>query len=150
MKKLALVPLLAVAVMAGCQNKTKEPPIQPPTPTAAATPAPKTATYDVPAMMDPVQPSTPAIPMDDPSLLPPPVTSTPTATKVSSTPAKAAPAKVTPKATASRKYTVKKGDTLTGIAKRYYGNANAYKKIVSANPGINPNMIKVGQVINLP
>jgi LysM repeat protein len=45
-------------------------------------------------------------------------------------------------------YTVKKGDTLSAIAKRYGTTVDA---ILKANPNIkNPNLIKVGQVINIP
>lgn len=45
-------------------------------------------------------------------------------------------------------YTVKKGDTLSAIAKRYGTTVDA---ILKANPNIkNPNLIKVGQVIVIP
>jgi LysM repeat protein len=45
-------------------------------------------------------------------------------------------------------YTIKKGDTLSAIAKRYGTTVDA---ILKANPNIkNPNLIKVGQVINIP
>jgi LysM repeat protein len=45
-------------------------------------------------------------------------------------------------------YVVKKGDTLSAIAKRYGTTVDA---LLKANPNIkNPNLIKVGQVINIP
>lgn len=45
-------------------------------------------------------------------------------------------------------YTVKKGDTLSKIAKKHCTTVHA---LMSVNPGIkNANMIRVGQVINLP
>lgn len=49
-------------------------------------------------------------------------------------------------------YTVKKGDTLWGIAKTYYGNGARYTQIYDANKGIikNPNLIYVGQVFTIP
>lgn len=49
-------------------------------------------------------------------------------------------------------YTVKKGDTLWGIAKTYYGNGAKYTQIYDANKGIikNPNLIYVGQVFTIP
>lgn len=48
-------------------------------------------------------------------------------------------------------YTIKKGDTLWGIAKNVYGDGSKYTKIVSANSDIkNPNLIYVGQVITIP
>ena len=49
-------------------------------------------------------------------------------------------------------YEVVSGDTLGGIAKKYYGNAGAYMKIFEANRDIldNPNLIKVGQKLQIP
>jgi nucleoid-associated protein YgaU len=49
-------------------------------------------------------------------------------------------------------YTVKSGDTLSGIAKHFYGNANAYMKIFEANKDqlSDPNKIKPGQVLKIP
>jgi nucleoid-associated protein YgaU len=49
-------------------------------------------------------------------------------------------------------YTVKSGDTLSKIAKDFYGDASKYKKIFEANKDIlkDPNMIKVGQVLKIP
>ncbi|HEX2947788.1 MAG TPA: M14 family metallopeptidase [Clostridia bacterium] len=44
-------------------------------------------------------------------------------------------------------YTVRPGDTLYSIARKYYTTVNA---IVTANPGINPNMIAVGQQLIVP
>ncbi|HXW04522.1 MAG TPA: LysM peptidoglycan-binding domain-containing protein [Vicinamibacterales bacterium] len=51
-----------------------------------------------------------------------------------------------------RTYTVKPGDTLSGIAKEHMGNANAYMKIFEANRDqlSDPNKIKPGQVLRLP
>jgi len=47
---------------------------------------------------------------------------------------------------------VVKGDTLSGIAKRYLGNANLYMKIFEANRDQlkDPNLIKVGQKLRIP
>ncbi len=47
---------------------------------------------------------------------------------------------------------VKKGDTLSKIAKRAYGDAMLYNKIFEANPDIlkNPNLIYVGQKLRVP
>jgi len=48
-------------------------------------------------------------------------------------------------------YTVQPGDTLWGIAKKYYGNGALYTKIYEANKDIisNPNVIYAGQVLTV-
>ena len=47
-------------------------------------------------------------------------------------------------------YTVKSGDNLSRIAERFYGAANKYTGIAQANGINNPDLIRVGQQINLP
>lgn len=50
-------------------------------------------------------------------------------------------------------YTVKSGDCLWNIAKKFYGNGAQYTKIYNANKGViggNPNLIKPGQVLTIP
>lgn len=49
-------------------------------------------------------------------------------------------------------YTVKSGDCLWNIAKKYYGNGAQYTKIYNANTGKikNPNLIYPGQVLTIP
>lgn len=49
-------------------------------------------------------------------------------------------------------YTVKSGDCLWSIAKKYYGNGASYTKIYNANRDKikNPNLIYVGQVLTIP
>lgn len=51
-----------------------------------------------------------------------------------------------------RTYTVKSGDCLWNIAKKYYGNGAQYTKIYNANKGKikNPNLIYTGQVLTIP
>ena len=55
-------------------------------------------------------------------------------------------------ASASRTYTVKAGDTLSGIAKSELGSAGDYMKIFEANRDqlSDPDKIKPGQVLKLP
>ncbi len=59
-----------------------------------------------------------------------------------------------PAATAetARTYTVQPGDTLSKIAKQFYGSANEYMKIFNANTDqlADPDKIKVGQVLTIP
>jgi nucleoid-associated protein YgaU len=49
-------------------------------------------------------------------------------------------------------YTVVAGDSLSKIAKHFYGNANAWKQIFEANRDkiSNPDMIHPGQVLSIP
>ena len=49
-------------------------------------------------------------------------------------------------------YTVKAGDTLSKIAKQFYGDANAYNKIFDANKDqlSSPDRINVGQELKIP
>jgi len=51
-----------------------------------------------------------------------------------------------------RTYTVQAGDTLSKIAKQFYGNANDYNRIFQANTDKlqNPDQIKVGQELVIP
>ena len=58
-------------------------------------------------------------------------------------------AKVDPPA---QTYTVNKGDTLSKIAKEFYGSANRWHEIFDANRDqiSNPDLIKPGQVLKIP
>lgn len=66
------------------------------------------------------------------------------------------PASVTgaasPAVTAGKTHTVQKGDTLWGIARKYYGNGSQYTRIYQANSGMirNPGLIYPGQVLTIP
>jgi nucleoid-associated protein YgaU len=53
---------------------------------------------------------------------------------------------------AEQTYTVKKGDSLSKIAKQVYGDAQQWRKIHEANRDIidNPDLIHPGQVLKLP
>ena len=63
-------------------------------------------------------------------------------------PAPAAPA---PTATpAPQTYTVQRGDTLSAIAKRFYGHASEYRRIAAANNIANPDLIHPGQQLVIP
>jgi nucleoid-associated protein YgaU len=54
--------------------------------------------------------------------------------------------------TAAREYTIKSGDSLSKIAKHFYGNAAQWEKIFHANKDTikNPDMIFPGQKIKIP
>ncbi|MEV6521984.1 LysM peptidoglycan-binding domain-containing protein [Longispora sp. NPDC051575] len=62
-------------------------------------------------------------------------------------PAAAEPAAAAP---AAQTYTVVDGDTLWGIAERFYGDGNQYQKIASANGIANPDLINAGQTLTIP
>lgn len=53
---------------------------------------------------------------------------------------------------AGRIHVVEAGETLSGIAKKYYGKANAYMKIFDANKDVlkDPDKIKPGQKLRIP
>lgn len=52
----------------------------------------------------------------------------------------------------SKTYTVQKGDTLSKVAKEFYGNANKYQQIFEANKPMlkDPDKIYPGQVLRIP
>jgi len=58
----------------------------------------------------------------------------------------------TPVASGEGTYTVQAGDTLSAIAKRFYGHANEYMAIFNANKDQlkDPDQIKPGQVLKIP
>jgi len=60
--------------------------------------------------------------------------------------------KATDTAPESKFYTVKSGDTLSGIAKQVYGDANQYNKIFEANKPMlsHPDKIYPGQSLRIP
>ncbi|MBI4915303.1 MAG: LysM peptidoglycan-binding domain-containing protein [Acidobacteria bacterium] len=66
-------------------------------------------------------------------------------------PAEAMPAGAAPSAQGTI-HEVVKGDTLSGLAKRYLGNGNLYMKIFEANRDQlkDPNLIKIGQKLRIP
>jgi len=66
--------------------------------------------------------------------------------------AAAAPSAATAEEEPGEYYTIKSGDTLSGIAKKHLGNAMAYKKIFEANREVikDPDKIYPGQKIFIP
>jgi len=59
------------------------------------------------------------------------------------------PTNITP---AGKTYTVVRGDSLSKIAKREYGDAGKWRKIFEANKDVieNPDLIEVGQELIIP
>ena len=50
----------------------------------------------------------------------------------------------------TRAYTVVAGDTLSGLAARFYGDAGRYPVIAAANGIADPNLIDIGQTLSIP
>ncbi|MBI2516018.1 MAG: LysM peptidoglycan-binding domain-containing protein [Opitutae bacterium] len=74
---------------------------------------------------------------------PPPPTRTGAATS---------PAQPVPARNATRKHTVQKGDTLSNLAQRYYGNRAKWRDIFAANRGVmkNEGDLRVGMELTIP
>lgn len=75
-----------------------------------------------------------------------------TVQKVKASSAKGSATKAEPKVKCSETYTVKDGDCLWKIAKKYYGKGAEYTRIYNANKDKikNPNLIYTGQVLVIP
>ena len=56
----------------------------------------------------------------------------------------------TPAAGATKKYTIKQGDTFINIARTELGNEHRMKEIQALNPGVDASKLKVGQEILIP
>ena len=72
--------------------------------------------------------------------------------KVNAPAAQRAPTTASGGATPTVSYTVQPGDTLSAIAKKFFGNANEYMDIFNANKDqlSDPDKIKPGQVLKIP
>jgi 5'-nucleotidase/UDP-sugar diphosphatase len=85
---------------------------------------------------------------------PAPVYSAPVAQPVQpvsyAAPAAAEPAAGGATTLAGGSYVVKHGDTLYKLARDHYGDGKQWTKIASANPGLSPQTLKVGQKIVIP
>ncbi len=124
--KAILATMVMVALVAGCQNTKKTDDKTALTPSVTdISPAPVASSYAPP----PQQAVQPVVYDTQPA------------------PAMTAPAAA---AAGGSQYTVKKGDTLWKIAASNYGNGNQWQRIASANPGLSPTSLKVGQTIVIP
>jgi LysM repeat protein len=120
---------LMALLMQGCRQEKPAPPEEQ-QPTNAA----------------PATPDTTAPPVDT---NPPPTQTTnpPAAPEVVTPPVPTPPAPEQQQPAASSDYTIVKGDTPAGIAKK---NHVSTKELMAANPGLEPTKLKVGQKIHLP
>ncbi len=69
-------------------------------------------------------------------------------TKTGSSTARASSAAATPVKSAA--YTAARGDTLSSICRKQYGDASLYAKLAKYNGIKNPNILKTGQIIKMP
>lgn len=60
------------------------------------------------------------------------------------------PSAATSASNSVREHVVASGDTLSSIAARYLGSEAKWEEIAKANPGINPNAMKVGAKLSIP
>jgi LysM repeat protein len=101
----------------------------------------------VAAAPTPVATPTPVKPTPTPTVTPKP-TPTPSASATSKPTATPKPtASPTPSTSAAKTYTVKSGDTLTGIASKF---GTTSKILMDLNSITNANLIKIGQILKLP
>jgi nucleoid-associated protein YgaU len=173
MRKMALV-VAMLALAAGCQQQQNKPNA----PASASTAGVRSSALDVtgPAangtpMYKPSAAHAPTavIPPNEPAIsqtpvLDAPISATPAmatdkpagATKAAAHTKRPAPVKGAPPAEkpavalAGNSYKVKKGDTLFAIAKTQYGDGKQWQKIASANPGVSPSTLHVGQTLVIP
>ena len=80
-----------------------------------------------------------ATPATSPSVVP---NSSPTSSTAAKTSATATPA--------ANVHVVAAGDTLSSIAKQYWGTSQGWENIVKANPGLTPTTLKIGAKLNIP
>ncbi len=85
----------------------------------------------------------PGLPADGGGLKPGQVIKIPTSQPQEEEPQEEAPKPTWP-------YTVKAGDSLAAIAKRFYGTEAVWLEILAANPGLDPDALPVGETIQLP
>jgi nucleoid-associated protein YgaU len=132
---LLLVVLAVTFLVMGCANKREELPQPEPGDLKPATPALTPAVVEKPAVIETPPAPPPPVRVERPATIRPPVERPPV--EKPSTPAT---------------YTVKKGDSLSKIAKRMYGDENAWHKIFDANKDKikDANKLKVGTVLTIP
>jgi len=143
---LAAIVLVAFAASACTRDKPPEPTLPPATRVSAApTTAPTVSAQntEVPGTPTLVVPVTPTL------VLPPPtsVATTTIPAPPPTTPAAVPPTPAPGTGTGPTTYTVQWGDWLNKIAQKF---GVTTQEILAANPGLNPNRIYPGQVLNIP
>ena len=134
------------------------------TPTASATALRPLATPEPPLaatttrVVTPRTPPAPTVPVTTPSALPPaivmgkdvPAEFAVFAKSVAEPPRRATAITDQPVPSTPANLTVKPGDTLTTISARTLGDGEQWRRFLTVNPGLNPNRLRVGQVLKIP
>jgi nucleoid-associated protein YgaU len=133
---------MAAVLAVGCESAKKDEALQIDTPTKSAFPEGSTPALE-PMTFPPPPPVT-----KEPTMVPPTKAKTPEKT----VPTKAKTPEKTVTAVGTQRHTVKKGDTLSGLAQKYYNDATMWKKIADANKDKvhDKDKITIGSVLVIP
>lgn len=145
---------VACMVMQGCKAVKPETDLPPPETTTIEQPAQQPADQPVVTEIETTTTPAPSVPggATHQETMPTPAPTTRTVSKLPP-PAKPAETKkpaaapAAPAPAAATIHTVKKGEMLSSISKKYNVKMSA---IVAANPGLNPDRIRIGQKLNIP
>lgn len=152
MKRIGIaLALLGFITLTACEQKKNEPQSPPPEASNTTPPAPNYPPVDVEAAGAPrdslrdsgaMEPVGRAEPRREPA---------PAEEELQPTRTSRAP-KQAPRATQARTHTIRKGDTLSEIAERYYGDASKWQRIYQANKGKikDPKKLQPGTKITIP
>jgi LysM repeat protein len=94
------------------------------------------------------QPATLAPPKTTPAAVEPKTTAPPPQRTTTPPPARRTPAP--PATTRYTTYVVRSGDTLSGIAQRWFGDSSKWDLIASANPDVDPDRLQIGATLRMP
>ncbi len=146
---------VACLVMQGCKAVKPVKDLPPPETTTVESPAtPAPTVSEIPTEPDAPAPGVPGAGVQQETMPTPQATRTvaklpppPAPAPKKSAAAPAAPAAGATPAAEPVVHVVKRGEVLSGISKKYNVKMSA---IVAANPGLNPNRIRIGQKLNIP
>ena len=103
-----------------------------------------------PATADATPGALDVMPANQPTPMPVLAANTPTPSSVIAAPDTVTTQTPVASAAGGASYTVKKGDTLYKLAREHYGDGKQWQRIASANPGLSPQSLRVGQTLIIP
>jgi 5'-nucleotidase / UDP-sugar diphosphatase len=148
-RMLVVLAVVGMTALAGCSSSSgpKTADKDNATPVAMAAPAPMPLAMPAPAAVEPIS-------LPPASVTPKAHAHDKTASAKTHNPTKSVSSDKavadSGKLSSSSKYVVKKGDNLSKIAKKVYGDGKKFKQIAMANHITDPNHIRVGQVLVIP